>query len=77
MGLVTGDNWQYDHGDDSHKKMTRDDWQIDHEDNSHKKMTGDNWRNDHGDDSQCQRQDQAATDAVEDWDQRQTSLFMR
>jgi hypothetical protein len=37
VGLVTGDNWQYDHGDNSHKKMTGDNWQIDHGDNSHKK----------------------------------------
>ncbi len=54
VGLVTGDYWQYDHGDDSHKRMRRDNWQIDHGDNSHKRMTGDNWHNDHGDDSQCQ-----------------------
>jgi hypothetical protein len=47
VGLVTGDDWQYDHGDDSHKKMTGDNWQIDHGDNSHKRMTGDNWENDH------------------------------
>jgi hypothetical protein len=53
VGLVTGDNWQNDHGDCSHKKMTGDNWQIEHGDNSHKKMTGDNWQNDHGDDSQC------------------------
>jgi hypothetical protein len=51
VGLVTGDNWQNDHGDCSHKKMTGDDWQIDHGDNSHKKMTGGNWQNNHGDDS--------------------------
>jgi hypothetical protein len=54
VGLVTGDNWQYDHGDDSHKKMIRGNWQIDHGDNSHKRMTGDNWQNDHGNNSQCQ-----------------------
>jgi hypothetical protein len=53
VGLVSGDNWQYDHGDNSHKKMTGDDWQIDHGDKSHKRMTEDNWQNDHGDDSQC------------------------
>jgi hypothetical protein len=51
VGLVTGDNWQNDHGDYSHKKMTGDDWQIEHGDNSHKKMTGDNWQSIHGDDS--------------------------
>ncbi len=49
VGLVTGDNWQYDHGDKSQKKMTGNDWQIDHLDNSHKKMTEDNWQIDHGD----------------------------
>ncbi len=40
-------------------------------------VTGDNWQNNHGDNSQCRGQDHAATDAVEDWDQRQTCLFMR
>jgi hypothetical protein len=55
VGLVTGDNWQYDHhGDNSRKKMTGDNWQIDHGDNSHKRMTRDNWQNNHRDDSQCQ-----------------------
>ncbi len=53
VGLLTGDDWQYDHGDNSHKKMTGDDWQINHGDNSHKRMTGDNWQNNHRDDSQC------------------------
>ncbi len=53
VGLVTGDNWQYDHGEDSQKKMTGDDWQIDHGNNSHKRMTGDNCQNDHGDNTQC------------------------
>ncbi len=53
VGLVTGDNWQNDHKDISHKKMTGDNWQNDHRDNSHKKMTGGNWQNDHGDNSQC------------------------
>jgi hypothetical protein len=53
VGLVTGDNWQDNHGDNSCKKMTGDDWQYDHGDYSHKKMTGDNWQNDHGDNSQC------------------------
>jgi hypothetical protein len=51
VGLVTGDNWQNNNGDDSHKKMTGDNWQIDHGDNNHKKMTGGNWQNNHGDDS--------------------------
>jgi hypothetical protein len=53
LGLVTGDNWQDDHGDNRHKKMTGDDWHNDHGDNSHKKMTGDDWQNDHGDNNQC------------------------
>ncbi len=53
VGLVTEDNWQYDHGDNIHKKMTGNNWQIDHGNNSHKRVTGDNWQNDHGDDSQC------------------------
>ncbi len=53
VGLVTGDNWQNDHGDNSHKKMTRDNWQNNHGNNSHKKMTRDNWQNDHGNNSQC------------------------
>ncbi len=30
VGLVTGDDWQNDHGDNSQKKMTRDNWQNDH-----------------------------------------------
>ncbi len=30
VGLVTGEDCQYDHGDDSHKRMTGDDMQIDH-----------------------------------------------
>ncbi len=34
VGLVTGDNWQYDHGDNSHKKMTGDNWQNNHRDDS-------------------------------------------
>jgi hypothetical protein len=29
--LVTGDNWQNDHGDNSHKKMTGDNWENDKE----------------------------------------------
>jgi hypothetical protein len=53
VGLMTGDIWQYDHGDNSHKKMIGDNWPINHGDNSHKRMTGDVWKNDHGDDSQC------------------------
>jgi hypothetical protein len=48
--------------------VTGDNWQNGRGDNSHKKMTGDDSQNDHGDNSQCERQDQAATDAVEDWD---------
>jgi hypothetical protein len=51
--LVTGDNWQHDHGDDSHKKTTGDYWQIDNGDNSHKRMTRDYWQSNHGDDSPC------------------------
>jgi hypothetical protein len=31
VGLVTGDNWQNDHGDNSHMKLTGDDWQNGHE----------------------------------------------
>jgi hypothetical protein len=27
VGLVTGDKWQNDHGDASHRKMTVDNWQ--------------------------------------------------
>ncbi len=54
VGLVTGDNWQNNHGDNSHNKMTGDNWQNDHGDNSHNKMTGDNWQNDHEDNRQCQ-----------------------
>jgi hypothetical protein len=34
VGLVTENNRQYDHGDNSHKKMTGDNWQNDHGDNS-------------------------------------------
>jgi hypothetical protein len=40
VGLVTGDKWQNDHGDASHKKMTGDNWQNDHEDNSQGRETG-------------------------------------
>jgi hypothetical protein len=40
VGLVTGDNWQYDHGDDSHKRMTGDTWQNNHGDNSQCRETG-------------------------------------
>jgi hypothetical protein len=32
VGLVTGDNWQYDHGDGSHKRMKGDNWQNNHGD---------------------------------------------
>jgi hypothetical protein len=77
VGLVTGDNWQYDHGDNNHKKMTGDNWQIDHGENSHKRMTGDIWKSNHGDDSQCWKTGSSCADEVEDWDQRQTCLFMR
>jgi hypothetical protein len=40
VGLVTGDKWQNDHGDTSHKKMTGDNWQNDHGDNSQGRETG-------------------------------------
>ncbi len=40
VGMVTGDNRQYDNGANSHKKMTGDDWQIDHGDNSQCRETG-------------------------------------
>jgi hypothetical protein len=40
VGLVTGDEWQDDHGDASHKKMTGDDWQNDHGDGSQGRETG-------------------------------------
>ncbi len=40
VGLVTGDNWQYDHGDNSHNRMTGDNWQNDHGDNSQCRGTG-------------------------------------
>jgi hypothetical protein len=40
VGLVTGDNGQYDHGDNSHKRMTGDNWQNDHGDNSQSRETG-------------------------------------
>jgi hypothetical protein len=32
--LVTGDEWQNDHGDTSHRKIMGDDWQNDHRGNS-------------------------------------------
>jgi hypothetical protein len=38
--LVTGDNWQNNHGDYSHKKMTGDKLQNDHGDNSLFRETG-------------------------------------
>jgi hypothetical protein len=40
VGLVTGDNWQYDHIDNSHKRMTGDNWQNDHGDTSQCQGTG-------------------------------------
>ncbi len=40
VGLVTGVNWQYDHGDDSHKRMTGDNWQNNHGDDSQCWETG-------------------------------------
>ena len=40
VGLVTGDNWQYDHGDDSHERITGVNWQNNHGDNSQCQETG-------------------------------------
>jgi hypothetical protein len=40
VGLVNGHEWQNDHGDTSHKKMTGDDWQDDHGDDSQGRKTG-------------------------------------
>jgi hypothetical protein len=40
VGLVKGDNWQNDQGDDSHKRMTGDNWQNDHGDNGQCRETG-------------------------------------
>jgi hypothetical protein len=40
VGLVTGEEWQNDHGDTSHKKMTGDNWQNDHGDDSQGWETG-------------------------------------
>ncbi len=40
VGLVTGDDRQYDHGDDSHKRMTGDNWQNNHRDDSQCRETG-------------------------------------
>ncbi len=40
VGLVTGDKWQNDHRDTSHKKMTGDNWQNDHGDDSQSQETG-------------------------------------
>jgi hypothetical protein len=37
---MTGDNWQIDHGDNSHKRMTGDNWQKDHGDDSQCRETG-------------------------------------
>ena len=50
--------------------VTRDKWQNDHGDTSHKKMTGDIGRMTMETTVKARRQDQAATNAVEDWDQR-------
>jgi hypothetical protein len=40
VGLVTGDNWQFDHGDNSHKRTTGDNWQNNHGDDSQRWETG-------------------------------------
>jgi hypothetical protein len=40
VGLVSGDKWQNDHGDASHKRMTGDDWQNDHGDDNQGRETG-------------------------------------
>jgi hypothetical protein len=40
VGLVIGDNWQYDLGDDSHKRIRGDNWQNNHGDNSQCQETG-------------------------------------
>jgi hypothetical protein len=40
VGLVTGEKWQTDHGEASHKKMTGDDWKNDHDSNSQGRETG-------------------------------------
>jgi hypothetical protein len=40
VGLMTGDNWQYDHGDNSYKRMTGDNQQNDHGDDSQCRETG-------------------------------------
>ncbi len=40
VGLVTGENRQYDHGDNSHKRMVGDNWQNNHGDNSQCRETG-------------------------------------
>jgi hypothetical protein len=37
---MTGDDWQIDQGDNSHKRMTGDSWQTDHGDNSQCRETG-------------------------------------
>ncbi len=50
--------------------MTGDKLQNDHGDTSHKKMIGDNWQKTMETTVKAGRQDQAGTDAVEDWDQR-------
>jgi hypothetical protein len=45
VGLVTGDKWQNDHGDTSHKKMTGDNWHNDHGDDSQGRETGSSCNN--------------------------------
>ncbi len=40
VGLVTGDKWQNDNREASHKKMTGDDWQNDYGDGSQGRETG-------------------------------------
>jgi hypothetical protein len=40
---MTGDNWQIDHGDNSHKRMTGDNWQNSHGDNSKCQEKGSSW----------------------------------
>jgi hypothetical protein len=40
VGLVTGDNLWYDHGDNSHKIMTGDNWHNNHGDDSQCLETG-------------------------------------
>jgi hypothetical protein len=40
VGQMTGDDWQNNYGNTSHKKMTGDNWQNDHGDNSQGRETG-------------------------------------